>query len=271
MIEKLHELIACTDKMVEALEKYNLIPGVTDADVRQYKLTKDRLLFLVSEHVAERSRGLIFLLGKRTDTDYETGKWEILAGPFDSQAQTEIVLSNEEDPLIAATEEFAHTASNAAAEKWNLFSCLSQTLKDPTLINIVKRQIEGIEPYFQKSVRKFTFPKNILIWMKSCFLRLSRLTIKSDRRRSRLFHKLTEDEEKMLSDCLAVNETAKELYDLLIKASQKYKDAVAKNNEVSYPYDEIVVVKEIAVSESENDVENDLEDDIDNDYEDWEG
>lgn len=227
MIEKLHELIACTDKMVEALEKYNLIPGVTDADVRQYKLTKDRLLFLVSEHVAERSRGLIFLLGKRTDTDYETGKWEILAGPFDSQAQTEIILSNEDDPLIAATEKLAHTASNAATEKWNLFSCLSQTLKDPTLINIVTRQIEGIE-------------------------------------------KLTEDEEKMLSDCLAVNETAKELYDLLMKASQRYKDAVAKNNEVSYPYDEIVVVKEIAVSESENDVENDLEDDIDNDYGDWE-
>ena len=220
MIEKLHELIACTDKMVQALEKYNLIPGVTDADVRQYKLTKDRLLFLVSEHVAERSRGLIFLLGKRTDTDYETGKWEILAGPFDSQAQTEIILSNEDDPLIAATEEFAHTASNAAAEKWNLFSCLSQTLKDPTLINIVKKQIEGIE-------------------------------------------KLSEDEEKMLSDCLAVNETAKELYELLIKASQRYRDAVSKNNEVSYPYDEIVVVKEIAVSESENDVEND--------YEDWEG
>ena len=227
MIEKVHELIDCTDKMVQALEKYNLIPGVTDADVRQYKLTKDRLLFLVSEHVAERSRGLIFLLGKRTDTDYETGKWEILAGPFDSQAQTEIILSNEDDPLIAATEKLAHTASNAATEKWNLFSCLSQTLKDPTLINIVTRQIEGIE-------------------------------------------KLTEDEEKMLSDCLAVNETAKELYDLLIKASQRYKDAVAKNNEVSYPYDEIVVVKEIAVSESENDVENDLEDDIDNDYGDWE-
>ena len=266
MIEKLHELIDCTDKMVQALEKYNLIPGVTDADIRQYKLTKDRLLFLVSEHVTERARGLIFFLGKRTDTDYETGKWEILAGPFDSQAQTEIILSNEDDPLIAATEKLAHTASNAATEKWNLFSCLSQTLKDPTLINIVTRQIEGI-----KSVRKFTFPKNILIWLRSCFLRLSRLTIKLDRKWSRLFReKLTEDEEKMLSDCLAVNETAKELYDLLIKASQRYKDAVAKNNEVSYPYDEIVVVKEIAVSESENDVENDLEDDIDNDYEDWE-
>lgn len=228
MIEKLHELIACTDKMVEALEKYNLIPGVTDADVRQYKLTKDRLLFLVSEHVAERSRGLIFLLGKRTDTDYETGKWEILAGPFDSQAQTEIVLSNEEDPLIAATEEFAHTASNAAAEKWNLFSCLSQTLKDTTLINIVKKQIEGIE-------------------------------------------KLPEDEEKMLSDCLAVNETAKELYDLLIKASQRYKDAVSKNNEVSYPYDEVIVVKEVSVSENEDDLEDDLDNDMEDDYEDWGG
>ena len=228
MIEKLHELIACTDKMVQALEKYNLIPGVTDADVRQYKLTKDRLLFLVSEHVAERSRGLIFLLGKRTDTDYETGKWEILAGPFDSQAQTEIILSNEEDPLIAATEEFAHTASNAAAEKWNLFSCLSQTLKDTTLTNIVKKQIEGIE-------------------------------------------KLPEDEEKMLSDCLAVNETAKELYDLLIKASQRYKDAVSKNNEVSYPYDEVIVVKEVSVSENEDDLEDDLDNDMEDDYEDWEG
>jgi gas vesicle protein len=227
MIEKLHELIACTDKMVQALEKYNLIPGVTDADVRQYKLTKDRLLFLVSEH-AERSRGLIFLLGKRSDTDYELGKWEILAGPFDSQAQTEIVLSNEEDPLIAATEEFAHTASNAAAEKWNLFSCLSQTLKDTTLINIVKKQIEGIE-------------------------------------------KLPEDEEKMLSDCLAVNETAKELYDLLIKASQRYKDAVSKNNEVSYPYDEVIVVKEVSVSENEDDLEDDLDNDMEDDYEDWEG
>jgi hypothetical protein len=217
MIEKLHELIACTDKMVEALEKYNLIPGVTYADIRQYQLTKDRLLFLVDDHAAERSRGLIFLLGKRSDTDYELGKWEILAGPFDSQAQTEIVLSNEEDPLIAATEEFAHTASNAAAEKWNLVSCLSQTLKDTTLINIVKKQIEGIE-------------------------------------------KLSEDEEKMLSDCLAINETAKELHDLLIKASQKYKDAISKNNAVSDPYDEIFYVKEIAVSESEDDLDNDYED-----------
>lgn len=223
MIEKFHELIASTDKMVQALEKYNLIPGVTDADVRQYKLTKDRLLFLVSEHETERSRGLIFLLGKRSDTDYELGNWEILAGPFDSQAQTEIILSNEDDPLIAATEKLAHTASNAAAEKWNLSSCLSQTLKDPTLINIVKRQIEGIE-------------------------------------------KLTEDEEKVLSDCLAVNETAKELYGLLIKASQRYKDAVAKNNEVSDPYDEVIVVKEVSVSENEDDMEDDMEDD----YEDLE-
>lgn len=217
MIEKLHELIACTDKMVEALEKYNLIPGVTDADIRQYQLTKDRLLFLVSDHVAERSRGLIFLLGKRSDTDYELGKWEILAGPFDSQAQTEIILSDNDDPLIAATEKLADTAVGAATEKWNLFSCLSQTLKDQTLINIVTKQIEGID-------------------------------------------KLTEDEEKMLADCLAINETAKELYDLLIKASQKYKDAVARNNEASYPYDEVVVVKEVAVSENEDDLDNDYED-----------
>lgn len=217
MIEKLHELIDCTDKMVEALEKYNLIPGVTDADIRQYQLTKDRLLFLVSDHVAERSRGLIFLLGKRSDTDYELGKWEILAGPFDSQAQTEIILSDNDDPLIAATEKLADTAVGAATEKWNLFSCLSQTLKDQTLINIVTKQIEGID-------------------------------------------KLTEDEEKMLADCLAINETAKELYDLLIKASQKYKDAVARNNEASYPYDEVVVVKEVAVSENEDDLDNDYED-----------
>jgi hypothetical protein len=217
MIEKLHELIACTDKMVEALEKYNLIPGVTDADIRQYQLTKDRLLFLVSDHVAERSRGLIFLLGKRSDTDYELGKWEILAGPFDSQAQTEIILSDNDDPLIAATEKLADTAVGAATEKWNIFSCLSQTLKDQTLINIVTKQIEGID-------------------------------------------KLTEDEEKMLADCLATNETAKELYDLLIKASQKYKDAVARNNEASYPYDEVVVVKEVAVSENEDDLDNDYED-----------
>jgi gas vesicle protein len=217
MIEKLHELIACTDKMVEALEKYNLIPGVTDADIRQYQLTKDRLLFLVSDHVAERSRGLIFLLGKRSDTDYELGKWEILAGPFDSQAQTEIILSDNDDPLIAATEKLADTAVGAATEKWNIFSCLSQTLKDQTLINIVTKQIEGID-------------------------------------------KLTEDEEKMLADCLAINETAKELYDLLIKASQKYKDAVARNNEASYPYDEVVVVKEVAVSENEDDLDNDYED-----------
>jgi hypothetical protein len=217
MIEKLHELIACTDKMVEALEKYNLIPGVTDADIRQYQLTKDRLLFLVSDHVAERSRGLIFLLGKRSDTDYELGKWEILAGPFDSQAQTEIILSDNDDPLIAATEKLADTAVGAATEKWNIFSCLSQTLKDQTLINIVTKQIEGID-------------------------------------------KLTEDEEKMLADCLAINETAKELYDLLIKASQKYKDAVARNNDASYPYDEVVVVKEVAVSENEDDLDNDYED-----------
>lgn len=217
MIEKLHELIDCTDKMVEALEKYNLIPGVTDADIRQYQLTKDRLLFLVSDHVAERSRGLIFLLGKRSDTDYELGKWEILAGPFDSQAQTEIILSDNDDPLIAATEKLADTAVGAATEKWNIFSCLSQTLKDQTLINIVTKQIEGID-------------------------------------------KLTEDEEKMLADCLAINETAKELYDLLIKASQKYKDAVARNNEASYPYDEVVVVKEVAVSENEDDLDNDYED-----------
>lgn len=217
MIEKLHELITCTDKMVEALEKYNLIPGVTDADIRQYQLTKDRLLFLVSDHVAERSRGLIFLLGKRSDTDYELGKWEILAGPFDSQAQTEIILSDNDDPLIAATEKLADTAVGAATEKWNIFSCLSQTLKDQTLINIVTKQIEGID-------------------------------------------KLTEDEEKMLADCLAINETAKELYDLLIKASQKYKDAVARNNEASYPYDEVVVVKEVAVSENEDDLDNDYED-----------
>lgn len=217
MKKKLDELIACTDKMVEALEKYNLIPGVTDADIRQYQLTKDRLLFLVSDHVAERSRGLIFLLGKRSDTDYELGKWEILAGPFDSQAQTEIILSDNDDPLIAATEKLADTAVGAATEKWNLFSCLSQTLKDQTLINIVTKQIEGID-------------------------------------------KLTEDEEKMLADCLAINETAKELYDLLIKASQKYKDAVARNNEASYPYDEVVVVKEVAVSENEDDLDNDYED-----------
>lgn len=217
MIEKLHELLACTDKMVEALEKYNLIPGVTDADIRQYQLTKDRLLFLVSDHVAERSRGLIFLLGKRSDTDYELGKWEILAGPFDSQAQTEIILSDNDDPLIAATEKLSDTAVGAATEKWNIFSCLSQTLKDQTLINIVTKQIEGID-------------------------------------------KLTEDEEKMLADCLAINETAKELYDLLIKASQKYKDAVARNNEASYPYDEVVVVKEVAVSENEDDLDNDYED-----------
>lgn len=217
MIEKLHELIDCTDKMVEALEKYNLIPGITDADIRQYQLTKDRLLFLVSDHVAERSRGLIFLLGKRSDTDYELGKWEILAGPFDSQAQTEIILSDNDDPLIAATEKLADTAVGAATEKWNIFSCLSQTLKDQTLINIVTKQIEGID-------------------------------------------KLTEDEEKMLADCLAINETAKELYDLLIKASQKYKDAVARNNEASYPYDEVVVVKEVAVSENEDDLDNDYED-----------
>lgn len=217
MKKKLDELIACTDKMVEALEKYNLIPGVTDADIRQYQLTKDRLLFLVSDHVAERSRGLIFLLGKRSDTDYELGKWEILAGPFDSQAQTAIILSDNDDPLIAATEKLADTAVGAATEKWNLFSCLSQTLKDQTLINIVTKQIEGID-------------------------------------------KLTEDEEKMLADCLAINETAKELYDLLIKASQKYKDAVARNNEASYPYDEVVVVKEVAVSENEDDLDNDYED-----------
>ena len=217
MIEKLHELIACTDKMVEALEKYNLIPGVTDVDIRQYQLTKDRLLFLVSDHVAERSRGLIFLLGKRSDTDYELGKWEILAGPFDSQAQTEIILSDNDDPLIAATEKLSDTAVGAATEKWNIFSCLSQTLKDQTLINIVTKQIEGID-------------------------------------------KLTEDEEKMLADCLAINETAKELYDLLIKASQKYKDAVARNNEASCPYDEVVVVKEVAVSENEDDLDNDYED-----------
>ena len=51
-----------------------------------------------------------------------------------------------------------------------------------------------------------------------------------------------------------------------MKASQKYKDAVVKNNEARYPYDEVIVVKEVSVSENEDDIDNDMEDD----YEDWE-
>ena len=110
MLKEFNNLIEQTDELVAALEKYELIPGVTDQSIRSYKSLKDRLSDAIATHVEINTHGLIFVIGKHIDTDYEVGQWEILAGPFDLQSYGNITLFDVDNghPLIRISNELTN-------------------------------------------------------------------------------------------------------------------------------------------------------------------
>jgi len=105
MLETIQVFIDHLDNMIEALEKYELIPGITGNDIRKYKQLREELLEEVTTHVDQAQTGLICVIGKLV----ETGLWKILAGPYDVTAyMNKDICDLENDPLVKQSKEFPY-------------------------------------------------------------------------------------------------------------------------------------------------------------------